>query len=72
MRGLLVVARTFSAAAEEVDLKTGDILYYANKTKLDSVTTLRNFMTGLKSGDPVVLQIERDGLLAFLSFRFEE
>jgi serine protease Do len=70
--GLLVVARTFSAAAEEVDLKTGDILYYANKTKLDSVTTLRNFMTGLKSGDPVVLQIERDGLLAFLSFRFEE
>jgi serine protease Do len=70
--GLLVVARTFSAAAEEVNLKTGDILYYANKTKLDSVTTLRNFMTGLKSGDPVVLQIERDGLLTFLSFRFEE
>jgi len=29
-------------------------------------------MNGLKSGDPVVLQIERDGLLNFLSFRFEE
>jgi serine protease Do len=70
--GLLVVARTFSAATEEVNLKTGDILYYANKTRLDSVTTLRNFMAGLKSGDPVVLQIERDGLLTFLSFRFEE
>jgi serine protease Do len=70
--GLLVVARTFSAAAEEVNLKTGDILYYANKTKLDSVTVLKNFMGGLKSGDPVVLQIERDGLLTFLSFRFEE
>jgi serine protease Do len=70
--GLLVVARTFSAATEEVNLKTGDILYYANKTRLDSVTTLRSFMAGLKSGDPVVLQIERDGLLTFLSFRFEE
>jgi serine protease Do len=70
--GLLVVARTFSAATEEVNLKTGDILYYANKTRLDSVTSLRNFMAGLKSGDPVVLQIERDGLLTFLSFRFEE
>ena len=70
--GLLVVARTFSAATEEVNLKTGDILYYANKTKLDSVTVLKNFMAGLKSGDPVVLQIERDGLLTFLSFRFEE
>jgi serine protease Do len=70
--GLLVVARTFSAATEEVNLKTGDILYYANKTKLDSVTVLKSFMAGLKSGDPVVLQIERDGLLTFLSFRFEE
>ena len=70
--GLLVVARTFSAATEEVNLKTGDILYYANKTKLDSVTVLKNFMVGLKSGDPVVLQLERDGLLTYLSFRFEE
>jgi serine protease Do len=70
--GLLVVARTFGAAAAEVNLKTGDILYYANKTKLDSVATLKNFMTGLKPGDAVVLQIERDGLLSFLAFRFEE
>src|ERR1700723_3299453 len=70
--GLLVVARTFSAATEEVNLKTGDILYYANKTRLDSVTVLKNFMVGLKSGDPVVLQLERDGLLTYLSFRFEE
>jgi serine protease Do len=70
--GLLVVARTFSAAAAEVNLKTGDILYYANHQKLDSVGDLKNFMNGLKSGDPVVLQIERDGLLNFLSFRFEE
>ena len=70
--GLVVVARTFGAAAQEVSLKTGDILYYANKTKLDSVTVLKSFMAGLKSGDAVVLQIERDGLLTFLSFRFEE
>jgi S1-C subfamily serine protease len=70
--GLLVVARTFSAAAAEVTLKTGDILYYANQKKLDSVADLKNFMSGLKSGGAVVLQIERDGLLSFVSFRFEE
>jgi len=70
--GLVVVARTFGAAAEEVNLKTGDILYYANKTKLDSVDILKNFMTALKTGDAVVLQIERDGLLTFVSFRFVE
>jgi serine protease Do len=70
--GLLVVARTFGAAADEVNLKTGDILYYANTMKLNSVTDLKNFFKGLKSGDPVVLQIERNSLLTFLSFRFEE
>jgi serine protease Do len=70
--GLLVVARTFSAAAAEVNLKSGDILYYANQKKLDSVADLKNFVSGLKSGDAVVLQIQRDGLLSFVSFRFEE
>ena len=70
--GLLVVARTFGASTAEVNLKTGDILYYANNVKLDAVANLKNFMRGLKSGDAVVLQIEREGLLSFLSFRFEE
>ena len=70
--GLLVVARTSSAAADEVNLKTGDILYYANTSKLNSIADLKDFMKALKSGDAVVLQIERNGLLNFLSFRFEE
>jgi S1-C subfamily serine protease len=70
--GLLVVARTFGAAVDEVDLKTGDILYYANTTKLNSIADLKNFVQGLKSGDAVVLQVERSGLLNFLAFRYEE
>jgi serine protease Do len=70
--GLLVVARTFGAAADEVDLKTGDILYFANTIKLNSIADLKNFVTALKTGDPVVLQVERNGLLNFLSFRYQE
>ncbi len=70
--GLLVVARTFGAAADEVSLKTGDIIYFANTAKLNSVADLRNFVKDLKSGDAVVLQIERNGLLNFLAFRYEE
>ncbi len=70
--GLLVVARTFGAAADEVSLKTGDIIYSANTTKLNSVADLRSFVKDLKSGDAVVLQIERNGLLNFLAFRYEE
>ena len=53
-------------------LKTGDILYYANATKLKSIADLKNFVQGLKSGDAVVLQVERSGLLSFLAFRYEE
>jgi serine protease Do len=70
--GLLVVARTFGAAADEVSLKTGDVIYFANTTKLNSVADLRSFVKDLKSGDAVVLQIERNGLLNFLAFRYEE
>jgi serine protease Do len=70
--GLLVVARTSGVAVDQVNLKSGDIVYSANAGKLNSVDDLRNFMKGLKSGDAVVLQIERGGLLSFLSFRFEE
>src|SRR6202167_3433120 len=70
--GCVVVARTFGAAADEVKLKTGDILYYAHATKLNSIADLKNFVSKLKSGDAVVLQVERSGLLNFLAFRYEE
>ena len=70
--GLLVVARTSGVALDEVNLKAGDIVYTANATRLNSIEDLRNFVKALKSGDAVVLQIERGGLLNFLSFRFEE
>jgi serine protease Do len=70
--GVLVVARTFGTAADEVNIKPGDIIYAANHTRVDSTDALKSFMLGLKSGDAVVLQIERSGQLEFLSFRFEE
>ncbi len=70
--GLLVVARTFGTSADEVQLKVGDIVHSVNGTPTDSLMTLKDFMKGLKSGDPVVLQVERNNLLEFLPFRFEE
>jgi hypothetical protein len=67
-----VVARTFGTSSAEVDLKVGDILYYADRTKLDSLDTLKNFMLSLKPGDSAVLQIERNALLSFVPFKYEE
>lgn len=68
--GLLVIARTFGAPAEAGGLDVGDIIYYANRTKLDSVEALRNFMSNLKPDDPVVLQVERNSQLDYVYFRF--
>jgi serine protease Do len=70
--GLLVVARTFGSSADLVDLKVGDILYYANRIKLDSVESLKSFMSNLKPGDSAVLQVERDSMLNFVPFKYEE
>ena len=70
--GLLVVARTFGASSAEVDLKVGDILYYADRTRIDSLDTLKNFMLTLKPGDSAVLQVERNTQLSFVPFKYEE
>lgn len=70
--GLLVVARTFGSSSDLVDLKVGDILYYANRMKLDSLDSLKGFMNGLKPGDSAVLQVERDSVLSFVPFKYEE
>jgi S1-C subfamily serine protease len=70
--GLVVVAKTFGVASDLVDLRVGDILYSANQIKLDSLDTLKDFMKSLKPGDPAVIQVERDGLLSFVAFRYDD
>jgi serine protease Do len=70
--GLLIVAKTFGTSADIVDLRVGDILYYANRIKLDSLDSLKNYMTKLKPGDATVLQVERNSQLNFVSFKYEE
>jgi len=42
-----------------------------NTTSIDSMDTLRAAVRDLKTGDPVVLQVERDGGLLYLSFEME-
>ncbi len=51
--------------------RVGDILYYVNRIKLDSIDTLKKFVTGLNAGDSAVLQVERNSQLSFVPFRYE-
>jgi serine protease Do len=69
--GALVVGRAADLILPETGLQTGDLIHSVNDTTIDSVDTLRSAVLTLKSGDAVVLQVERDGGLMYLAFEME-
>ena len=69
--GVIVVGRAIELITPETGLQAGDVIHQLNTQPIDSTQTLRAAVDPLKPGDPVVLQIERDGELMFLSFEME-
>ena len=69
--GVVVVGRAANLIVSDSGLQTGDIIHALNTKPIDSVETLRRAVRELKSGDAVVLQIERDGGLQYLPFEME-
>ena len=49
----------------------GDVIHAVNWTPVNSMSELRKAVAGLKDGDPVVVQIERQGLLKFVAFEID-
>jgi serine protease Do len=73
VRNGVVVASTVAGAldAREGGLTTGDVVYAINRTPVAGLAELRAALDGLKTGDPVVLQLERRGELMYLAFTIE-
>jgi serine protease Do len=69
--GVLVAARTLDATSVESGLQPGDIIHAVNRTAVESLDGLRQCLRSFKAGDPVALQIEREGDLAYLSFEMD-
>lgn len=69
--GVAIVARTAGYRADDTGLLPGDVIHYLNKAPITSLEVLSQRLRTLKTGDPVVLQIERDGELSFLTFEME-
>ncbi len=69
--GAIVVGREIELVTPETGLQAGDVIHTLNKTSIDSTAALRSAVDVLKTGDPVVLQIEREGELMFVSFEME-
>jgi serine protease Do len=69
--GVIVAARTAFGASVDSGLETGDVIHALNGVTIISLDVLTSGIKQLKPGDPVVLQIERDGQLQYLAFEME-
>ena len=73
VRSGVVVASTVAGAldAQEGGLTVGDVICAVNRAPIEGLADLRAAINQLKTGDPVVLQLERGGELMYLAFTVE-
>ncbi|MBV8895618.1 MAG: trypsin-like peptidase domain-containing protein [Acidobacteriaceae bacterium] len=64
--GVVVVARKASTVFSGPALQTGDVIYSVNRQVITNVGQLRNAVARVKSGQPAVLLIEREGHLIYI------
>jgi len=68
--GVIVVAKAADSKAD-VSLATGDVIHALNGAPVETLESLRSALDHLSANSPVVLQIEREGKLMFITFRFD-
>jgi serine protease Do len=66
--GVIVVARTLDGTNVNSSLLPGDAIHALNRVNVASVDGLRRAIEERKRGEPVVLQVERDGRFRYLLF----
>jgi serine protease Do len=69
--GVVVVGRAADLIMPDTGLQAADIIHQLNTTSIDSMDTIRAAIGALKTGDAVVMQVERDGGLMYVSFEME-
>jgi serine protease Do len=69
--GVVVVAQTSGPNAVGTGLETGDIIRAIDRTALQTTSQFETLIRNLRSGDPVVLQVERNGKSQYLAFEME-
>ena len=69
--GLVVAAKAAGGQSQFIDLQPGDIIDAVNSLPIAFLDTLRSTLSEMKPGDPVVLQIERDGRFQYLAFELD-
>jgi serine protease Do len=69
--GVVVAARGGDAAYSGDSLHLGDVIYELNNTPVTDVATLRKQLDQMKDTDAIVLQVEREGRLMYITLEIE-
>src|SRR5580700_9180126 len=69
--GVIVLGRAADLILQDTGLQTGDVIHALNTASVTSMETLRDALRKVKTGDAVVLQVERGDGLSYLSFEME-
>ena len=69
--GVIVLGRAADLILPDTGLQTGDVIHALNTTSITSMDALRAAVQSLKTGDPVVLQVERSDGLSYLTLEME-
>jgi serine protease Do len=69
--GVIVAARMADPATVESGLQSGDVIYFVNQVSVRTLAGLRAAIDAIPVGGPVVLTLERQGKLTYLSFEME-
>ncbi len=65
------MAQTSGPDAMDTGFGTGDIIRADDRTALQTTSQFETLVRNLRSGDPVVLQVERKGKLQYLAFEMD-
>jgi serine protease Do len=64
--GVVVAAQKSHSVNPGSSLEVGDVIYTVNRNVVSNVAELKQRLRSLKSGSPVVLQVEREGRLIYV------
>jgi len=69
--GVIVAARTPASTLLGEGPEPGDVIHAVNTTPISDIAGLKQALRAVQTGDPIVLQIERDGGLSYLVMESE-
>jgi len=69
--GVIVAARTPASTLLGEGPEPGDVIHAVNTSPVTDIAGLKQVLRAIQSGDPIVLQIEREGGLSYLVMESE-